>query len=125
MDYPSVFSTVLLKMTIGSNQIISDTFVIASKIQTGIGFDCPDSLLFYWNKFPLANSYRVYKLIGRYMEPILMTADSFAVLQKNPTPSLHYAVAPVIAGKEGLRSDAINYTLQGVAVISGHFLLIS
>lgn len=111
---PNVVSAALLKMTVGSNQFNSDTFVIASRTQTGIGFNCPDSLLIYWAKLPFVNNYRLYKLGNLYMEPVLSTADSFVVLQKKTNPSLYYAVAPVVAGKEGVRSYTINYTLQGI-----------
>ena len=111
---PVVFSTALLKMTIGANQFTSDTFVIAARTPTGIGFNCPDSFLFYWNKLPTVNTYRIYKLGSRYLEPIIITMDSFVVLQKNTNPSLYYAAAPVITGREGVKSYTINYTLQGV-----------
>lgn len=111
---PAVFNAALLKMTIGANQFTSDTFVIAARTPTGVGFNCPDSFLFYWNKLPTVNTYRLYKLGSRYLQPMFVTTDSFVVLQKNTNPSLYYAVAPVIAGREGVKSYTINYTLQGV-----------
>ncbi|MCW3110740.1 MAG: C-terminal target protein, partial [Segetibacter sp.] len=52
----------------------------------------------------------------------LVTADSSIVLQKNLHPSLHYAVAPLIAGKEGVRSYTVNYTIQGVQCYIRSFL---
>ncbi|HMJ47282.1 MAG TPA: S8 family serine peptidase, partial [Ferruginibacter sp.] len=119
---PGVTSTSLLKMTIGNVQISSDPFVISSRTQTGVGFNCPDSFLFFWNKLPAMNNYRVYKLGSRYMEPLLFTTDSFVVLKKNINPSLHYAVAPVINGREGVRSYTINYTIQGVDCYIRSFL---
>ena len=112
----------LLKMTIGTRQIISDTFIISSITQTGIGFNCPDSFLYHWNKLPGVNEYRLYSLGSRYMEPVLLTTDSFRVLQKNDYPSLYYAVAPIISGKEGVKSYTINYTIQGVDCYIRSFL---
>lgn len=111
---PIVISNAFLKITAGSREKISDTFLISTRPQTGVGFNCPDSFLIYWNKIPLVNNYRLYRLGNRYMEPILLTIDSFAVLQKNTNPSLYYAVAPIVSGKEGVRSYTFNYTLQGV-----------
>ncbi|MEO7265900.1 MAG: S8 family peptidase [Ferruginibacter sp.] len=111
---PPVIKTSILKMTIGASQFSSDTFVIAARTVTGVGFNCPDSFLFYWKKLPAVNNYRFYKLGSRYMEPMLTTTDSFVVLQKAANPSLYYAVAPMVNGKEGLRSYTINYTIQGV-----------
>ena len=111
---PTVTNNALLRMTGGSRQVISDTFLISTRPKTGVGFNCPDSFLIYWNKLPLVNNYRLYRLGSRYMEPILQTTDSFAVLQKNTNTTLYYAVAPVIAGKEGVRSYTFNYSLQGI-----------
>jgi len=119
---PPGVSPSLLRMTIGARQIISDTFIISSTTQTGVGFNCPDSFLYYWNKLPGVNDYRLYSLGSRYLEPILLTADSFRVLQKNAHPSLYYAVAPVIGGKEGVKSYTTNYTLQGVDCYIRSFL---
>jgi hypothetical protein len=56
--------------------------------------------LFYWNKLPGIANYRVYKLGSKYLEPITVTSDSFLVLAKTTNPSLHYAVAPIIATKK-------------------------
>ena len=101
-------------MTIGSNVFVSDTFTIANRTNTGIGFNCPDSFLFFWNKYPGITNYRVYKLGAKYLEPIAVTSDSFLVLAKASNPSLHYAAAPIIGSKEGVKSYTINYTIQGV-----------
>ncbi len=119
---PMLTSNALLRITAAGRQFISDTFLISSRPQTGVGFNCPDSFLIYWNKLPVVNSYRVYQLGSRYMEPILQTTDTLAVLKKNTNPSLYYAVAPLVAGKEGIRSYTFNYTLQGVDCYIKSFL---
>src|SRR6187399_2113506 len=61
-NVPTITSIGLLRMTIGSNVFVSDTFTIANRTNTGIGFNCPDSFLFFWNKYPGITNYRVYKL---------------------------------------------------------------
>ncbi len=119
---PMLTSSALLRITSGSRQVASDTFLISTRPQTGVGFNCPDSFLIYWNKLPFVNSYRLYKLGSRYMEPILQTADTFSVLQKNTNTSRYYAVAPLVAGKEGIRSYTFNYALQGVDCYIKSFL---
>jgi hypothetical protein len=119
---PRAISRAILRMTIGTSQFTSDTFAVSSRTQTGVGFNCPDSFLLYWNKLPLVNNYRVYKLGSRYMEPIVITADSFLVLRKAAYPSLYYSVAPIIDGQEGVRSYTTNYTLQGVQCYFRSFL---
>lgn len=121
-NVPNITGTALLRMTIGPNSVISDTFTISNRINTGVGFNCPDSFLFYWNKLPGVINYRVYKLANKYLEPLVVTADSFMLLAKSANPALHYAVAPVIGNKEGVRSYTFNYTTQGVECYIRSFL---
>ena len=121
-NVPGTTSTALLRMTIGANRFISDTFTISNRINTGVGFNCPDSFLFYWNKLPGITNYRVYKLGNKYLESLAVTADSFMLLAKFANPALHYAVAPVIGNKEGVRSYTFNYTTQGVECYIRSFL---
>lgn len=119
---PPLITTALLRMTIGANQFISDTFTIANRTPTAVGFNCPDSFLFYWSKLPGVTNYRVYKLGNKYLEPAATTADSFILLAKSGNPSLHYAVAPLIGNREGVKSYTFNYTTQGVACYLRSFL---
>jgi hypothetical protein len=118
----SAISKGLLRMTIGANQFVSDTFTIANRTTTGVGFNCPDSFLFYWKKLPGVNNYRIYQLGNKYLEPTITTTDSFVMLSKNANPSLYYAVAPIINNKEGVKSYTINYTTQGVECYIRSFL---
>lgn len=119
---PSVTNTGQLRITIGSNVFTSDTFTISNRTTTGVGFNCPDSFLVYWNKLPGISNYRVYKLGNKYLEPITVTSDSFLLLAKSTNPSLHYAVAPIIGNKEGVKSYTFNYTTQGVECYFRSFL---
>jgi Subtilase family/Secretion system C-terminal sorting domain len=121
-NVPATISTALLRMNIGVQQFVSDTFTISQRTTTGVGFNCPDSFLFYWNKTPGINAYHVYKLGNKYLEPLFTTTDSFAVLDKINNPSLYYAAAPVIGNREGVKSYTINYTLQGVECYIRSFL---
>ena len=113
-NVPQLTGTARLRMTIGPAIFLSDTFTIANRTTTGVGFNCPDSFLVYWNKLPTIDNYRVYQLGNKYLEPLTVTADSFIILEKAVHPSLHYAVAPIIGNKQGVRSYTINYTIQGV-----------
>jgi hypothetical protein len=119
---PDITTNALLKMTVGNSQFISNLFPISARTLTGIGFNCPDSFLFYWHKLPGVNNYRVYTLGSRYLEPMLATSDSFVVLSKSANPSLYYTVAPLLPNKEGVKSYTINYTLQGVECYIRSFL---
>jgi hypothetical protein len=121
-NVPNMTGIALLRMTIGSNIFLSDTFTIANRTTTGVGFNCPDSFLFYWNKLPGIANYRIYKLGNKYLESITVTPDSVLLLAKAANPSLHYAVAPIIGNKEGVKSYTFNYTTQGVECYFRSFL---
>ena len=121
-NVPSATSIALLRMTIGSNVFLSDTFTIANRTTTGVGFNCPDSFLIYWNKLPSVTNYEIYKLGEKYLEPLTLTADSFLILGKTTNPSLHYAAAPIIGNREGVKSYTFNYTIQGVECYVRSFL---
>ena len=121
-NVPSITTTALLRMTIGSDQFVSDTFTISQRTLTGVGFNCPDSFLIYWSKIPMVTDYRIYQLGSKYIEPFFTTTDSFAVFSKNINPSLHYAAAPIIGNREGMKSYTFNYTTQGVGCYIRSFL---
>jgi hypothetical protein len=70
--------------------VLSDSFTITQPVTLKVGFDCKDSFLLYWN--PVAAGYRLYALGAKYMEPILTTADTLAILSKTGQLSLHYSV---------------------------------
>ena len=110
-------------MEIILNQFSSDTFTISNRTLTGVGFNCPDSFLIFWRKLSGTNTHRVYKLGNKYLEPFLSTTDSFSVSAKNLNPSLHYAVAPVIGSREGMKSYTFDYTTQGVECYVRSFLV--
>jgi hypothetical protein len=119
---PAVMEQALLHMSFGTSGFISDTFTISSRTLTDVGFNCPDSLLFYWQKLPGIEDYRVYTLGNQYLDAITVTADSQIVLHKTTYPALHFAVAPLIGGKEGMRSFTFDYTQQGVECYIRSFL---
>lgn len=112
---PDTTSRALLRMVIPSLQkiIVSDTFVISKELNLNIGFNCPDSILLWWNQLPVDN-YEIYQLGQQYLEPVGATTDTVKVFQKSGHPSLYYAVAPRIGNRSGLRSYTLNYTTQGV-----------
>ena len=121
-EAPAINSEVIFRMTIGTKQFISDTVTISQRILTGVGFHCPDSFLIFWKKIPGVNSYRVFRLGDKYLEPLFNTTDSFSVLAKNTNPSQHYAVAPIIGNRESVKSYTFNYTTQGVECYIRSFL---
>jgi hypothetical protein len=119
---PDTFSTAMLRMTVGPNSYTTDTFVISKLINTHVGFNCPDSFLFSWNRPKGVSSFRVYRLGSKFLEPVTVTNDTFFIAAKNASSSMHYTVAPVIKSKEGMRAYTFDYTSQGVGCYFKSFL---
>jgi hypothetical protein len=111
---PSVYSKALIKITSGGNDYTTDTIVISKPLSLLTGFNCPDSFMLIWQRVAPASKYNLYRLGDKYMETLQTITDTSVVLQKNSNSSLHYAVAPVIGGREGVKSFGTNYTIQGV-----------
>jgi hypothetical protein len=113
---------VLLRMAVGAALATTDTIRLSSKPDPRVGFNCPDSFQLYWSPIAGADTYRTYGLAGRYMEPVIVTADTSVIIRKQEHGSLYYSVAPVFAGREAVRSYTINYELQGVGCYIRSFL---
>jgi len=111
---PDSFATAVLRMNFASQHFLSDTFTISKRFDVNVGFNCADSFMLYWNKVAGINNYQLYRLGDKYMERLSITTDTAVVLDKQANTTLHYAVAPVINNKTGVRSYAYDYTLQGV-----------
>ncbi len=110
---PDILHTARLRMRfLNGKAMLSDTFVISKPIAVQTGFGCADSLLIYWNHLP-ALQYRIYNLGNRYLEPVGATGDTMAVFKTGFHASPFYSVAPIINGREGMRSPTINYRAQG------------
>jgi hypothetical protein len=112
---PDTFCTGLLRMSIGATIYLSDTFSISNLISTGVGFNCDDSAMIYWKKIKGVDSYQVYSLSNQYLQLFATITDTFLVIKKNISPSLHYTIAPILSQtKQGLKNYTFNYSTQGV-----------
>ncbi len=111
---PDTIALASFKMEIDGKTFLTDQFSISKEIKLSVGFHCQDSILLYWENVDEAGEYQVYSLENNYLEPIILTNDSFIVLSKTNHASLHFAVAPVIESEPLLKSFTINYTTQGV-----------
>lgn len=104
----------LLKMQIGLKEFISDTFIISKKVNFKTGFNCTDSVLWYWDHLPGISHYQLFGLYGRQLQPIAIVADTQFVFNKNILLTHEFAVAPLINGTSGIKSYTTNYTKQGI-----------
>lgn len=111
---PDVYKKALLRMQTGAAIHVSDTFTISKRPSVNVGFNCNDSVLLTWQKIPGINQYRVLQLGNQFMQPLMLTNDTFFVISKTGNNSLHYAIEPVFQSKALVRSYTFNYELQGV-----------
>lgn len=119
---PDTIALASLKMEIDGKTFESDRFGIVKEIKLSVGFHCQDSILLYWENIEEANEFQVFSLESNYLEPVMLTNDTFVVLSKTDHTSLHFAVAPVIESEPLLKSVTVNYTTQGVDCYFKSFL---
>ncbi|HEX6915400.1 MAG TPA: S8 family peptidase, partial [Chitinophagaceae bacterium] len=116
-DYPAGIAR--LRLTTASGTVYSDTFTITPRLQVKVIAACSDSFQLSWNKPAGVGSYRIYALTDTFLQPLQIVSDSFVTL----SAQLQYvAVAPVVSGKTGLRSYAINPYVQGIGCYLNSFL---
>lgn len=121
---PDTLSTAMLRMTIKGTTFLSDTFTISKPITPHVGYNCPDSLLLFWNRMDSRNTkYQLYQLGEQYLEAVSSWSDTVAVLSKQTSSTIFYAVSPLLPdGRPGIKSYTFNYTIQGVGCYIKSFL---
>ncbi len=107
---PNTLSNAKLKMVIGTENFVSDDFVISPSLKLKTDFICSDSIGLSWNGRK-GQGYAVYTMGDQYLQKISVTADTLITFPKSANN--YYSVAPLINGVEALKSETINYTLQG------------
>ena len=121
-DAPDTNVTAILKMQMGTKDFVSDTFTISQKLNFKLGFNCADSVLWYWNKLAGVDHYQLFSLAGKNLQPIAAVTDTQFVFNKINYPSKEFAVAPVMKGKIGVKSYTVNFTNQGVDCYINNFI---
>ena len=119
---PDTVTTAQLRLVTGNQTFVSDTFTISPQLNLQTGFNCADSFLLYWNKLTVP-AYRFYQMGERYLQPGMMVADTAVIFSKAQNPSFYYSLAPVINGREGIRSNTVNYAAQGAGCYLRSFYL--
>ncbi|HLP95564.1 MAG TPA: S8/S53 family peptidase [Saprospiraceae bacterium] len=114
---PNTTEPLQLSMNVADQMYFSDTFLVHPESRIKLGFNCPDSVMLFWNSLGSAVKYQIYGLGGTTMEPLFTTADTFVVLKKNSFPQARFSVRPIWLPLEltGARSAAPDIFSQGVA----------
>jgi len=111
---PDTLATIQFRLKTTQNVWVSDTAVISRNLQIYTGFNCADSFLLYWQKARV-DSYRVYRLGQKYLEPLLSLADTSLIQFKQNNSFRIFTVAALLPGNiEGKRAYAFDYTNQQI-----------
>jgi hypothetical protein len=110
---PDTLGTARLKITLGTEDFISDEFTISPQPRMKVAFHCDNNFALTWNPIRGAQQYELYTMGERYLEKLLTTTDTLAILTKTFTGKF-FAVAPVLGNTTFLKSQTIDYTIQGV-----------
>jgi len=95
---PDTTTAAQARMRVAGETFVSDTFLIAPALRLHVDVNCPDSVLLRWTAVSPEVSYRLWGLGDRYLEPLLVTADTALVLQKNTYPQARFAVSALLPG---------------------------
>jgi Subtilase family len=116
---PSTFAQAKLKMVIDGQDYTSETFIIAPLPKLKTAFICNNTVALTWNKINEATAYDVFALGNQYLEKIATVSDtvySFSAPSKS-----RFAVMPLNNSIAGLKSESIDYTLQGTLCYVNYF----
>lgn len=107
-----------LRINIGNNYLVTDSFTISDQPRMRVGYLCPDSTMLYWNQ-SFADGYKIKHLPGNYLSDLAVIQDTLFFIPSSPG---YYSVAEIHGGMEGLRSLTINPALQGIGCYIRNFL---
>jgi len=120
---PDTFTAAQVRMVVGSQVFVSDTFLITRALRMRVGFNCKDSVLLRWNAPAPDAAYQLWGFGDRYLERLRTTNDTFWVLQKKDFPQQRFTVSALgQGGGEGPKSPAPDIATQGVGCYISSFL---
>ncbi|MDZ4716010.1 MAG: S8 family peptidase [Cytophagales bacterium] len=112
---PDTFARARLRMVVATKAYVTDEFLISPMLKLRTAFHCADSMGLYWNSRSEATGYDIFTMGSQYLTKIATTQDTLFLSTPTPSAEPHFAVAPLLNGVPGLRSDAINFTQQGAS----------
>lgn len=103
-----------LRLVVGTEAFVSDTFVVSPWIYPTVGFNCAEEAMLHWPPLSGDPMYQVFRLGATQVEPWYQTADTVLLLNRQQKEQAqHYAVAPVVGMTTGGRGSVIDYTQRG------------
>lgn len=92
---PDSFATIQFRLKTTGGSWLSDTAAVSRNLFINTGFNCTDSFLIYWQKASV-DSYRVYRLGEKYLEPLITLTDTAFIQFKQNNPFSFFSVAPLL-----------------------------
>jgi hypothetical protein len=92
-----------LRLVYDNKTINSETFVVSRRFNLEMGFNCEKDALFFWQEEG-AQQYKIFELRDNYLTETARTTELSFAIQKVTQDERCFAVAPMIQGKDGLRS---------------------
>ena len=112
--YPRDLHISRLRMMVDGVVFASEDFTLSSPKSVELGFDCGDSLLFFWNRDALAMSYNIFNLQNTNLTLVDNITDTSLLVKKADLATSFLSVEPVLANNQtSLKSETFNYLLQG------------
>lgn len=116
-----VAGTAQLRMVVEGASYLSEMFTLSPEIFPNVLFNCDEELGLGWEEVPNATAYNVRFLGERSMEIAQTVTDAMVFLQKDDFVESIFSVEPVFGGQIGLRGQAFDVELQGVACYFRNF----
>ncbi|WP_176223696.1 S8 family peptidase [Marivirga sericea] len=101
-----------LKMAVGDKSYISDTFSISEPLRLNVGFNCTDSLSFYWSRVDQVDDYALFNLQGTEMKLFERTQDTVITIHKSDLSSSFLKIQAFKNDKSLIQGRVIDYNLQ-------------
>ncbi|SIT94190.1 S8 family serine peptidase [Pontibacter indicus] len=85
----------------------TEEFILARPATIQIGFSCEEQLMVHWSKQPNAQEYQLLQLGATHLEPLTITSDTLAIIDRSALQGRYLAVAPLIQGAQVTYSRSI------------------
>ncbi len=120
---PDVNSEVVLRATFGAAEFKSDTFRIAPKPDMKVALFCEDELIVNWTPVQADATYEVNYVTNGQLNILQTSSDTFAIVNRNEIPSIHFTVRQVGEYADGLPDETIRVDQQAVGCYLNNFLV--
>lgn len=106
---PDTLALAQLRLTTATQEQLSPEFILATTATPVLTLNCGDDIQLQWPQLPGATGYQLYNLQGAYLQPLFITADTTATLNRSGWAAPYFAVAPVVQAVAAARSRAVAF----------------